>query len=110
MKDDQVHLHRSHYIQPDDRKKQPHTKLNPKELTMLRGLLGALQWLSAQTAPYMECGVSQLAREFSTATASTIDKGNKLLRQAKATARRWVDLDLPSPRRLSKKSHFCWIL
>ena len=53
---------------------------------MLRGLLGALQWPSTQAAPYMQCGVSQLAGEISSATTSTIDKGNKLLRQAKANA------------------------
>ena len=72
VQDAKAYLHQSHYIQrlkpitiPEERKKQPEAKLNPKELTMLRGLLGALQWPSTQTAPYMQCGASQLAGEIS---------------------------------------------
>ena len=49
-------------------------------------LIGALQWPCTQSAPYLQCSVSQLAGKVSKATVSTIDHGNKILRMAKANS------------------------
>ncbi|CAL1145140.1 unnamed protein product [Cladocopium goreaui] len=59
-------------------------KLTGKEVSMLRGLLGALQWPATQTSPHLSASVSLLCGEVSAATVSTATQANKLLRFAKA--------------------------
>ena len=93
VSEDYITLHQSSYLHkmkpitiPEERKKTPNASLTPKEISMLRGLIGGLQWPSTQTAPYLQCAVSQLAGEISTATISTLEAGNKILRMAKANA------------------------
>ena len=71
---------------PAERKKDPNASLTPKETSMLRGLIGGLQWPATQTAPYLQCAVSQLAGEISTATINTIEHGHKVLRMAKSNS------------------------
>ena len=61
-------------------------ELTVKELTMLRGLLGALQWPATQTSPHLSASVSLLCGEVSAATVSTATQANKLLRFAKANS------------------------
>ena len=53
------------------------------ERTALRALLGALQWPSTQTAPWLQAAVSLLAGTVSTATTATLQEANKVLRYAK---------------------------
>ena len=86
-------LHQSHYLHkmkpislPEERKKQSTSLLTEKETSMLRGLLGGLQWPSTQTAPFLQCSASQLSGEITRATVDTIDRANKVLRMAKTNA------------------------
>ena len=88
-----ITLHQSNYLHKmkpititDERKRTPNAPLTPKEVSMLRGLIGGLQWPSTQTAPFLQCAVSQLAGEISSATIATLEAGNKILRMAKANA------------------------
>jgi len=53
-------------------------KLTGKEVSMLRGLLGALQWPATQTSPHLSASVSLLCGEVSAATVSTATQANKL--------------------------------
>ena len=46
-------------------------ELTVEELTMLRGLLGALQWPATQTSPHLSASVSFLCGDVSAATVST---------------------------------------
>ena len=57
-----------------------------KERSLLRGLIGGLQWPATQSAPHLQVGISQLAGETSRATIETLQKGNKHLRYAKEYA------------------------
>ncbi|CAK9107466.1 Copia protein [Durusdinium trenchii] len=59
---------------------QPMTE---KQRTMLRGLVGALQWPATQSSPHLQASVSQLAGLTSKATTSTLREANKCLRFAK---------------------------
>ena len=61
-------------------------EVTEKERTALRGLLGALQWPSTQTAPHLQAHISLLAGEISKATVSTLEEANKALRYAKVNA------------------------
>ena len=61
-------------------------ELTVKELTMLRGLLGALQWPATQTSPHLSASVSLLCGEVSAAAVYTATQANKLLRFAKANS------------------------
>ena len=86
-------LHQSHYLHkmkpislPEERKKQSTSLLTEKETSMLRGLLGGLQWPSTQTAPFLQRSASQLSGEITRATVDTIDRANKALRMAKTNA------------------------
>ena len=86
-------LHQSHYLRkmkpislPEARKKEPTSALSDKETSMLRGLLGGLQWSSTQTAPFLQCSASQLSGEITKATVDTIDRASKVLRMAKANS------------------------
>ena len=71
---------------PAARKADSQSPLNQKETTQLRALIGALQWSSTQSSPYLQCSISQLAGRVSKATVSVIDQGNKILRMAKANS------------------------
>ena len=53
------------------------------ERTALQALLGALQWPSTQTAPWLQAAVSLLAGTVSTATTATLQEASKVLRYAK---------------------------
>ena len=53
------------------------------ERTALRALLGALQWPSTQTAPWLQAAVSLLAGNVTNATTTTLQEANKVLRYAK---------------------------
>ena len=93
LEKDFINLHQSPYLKKmkpitisEDRKKTPGSSLTPKETSMLRGLIGGLQWPSTQTAPYLQCAVSQLAGEVPSATIQTLENGNKILRMAKANS------------------------
>ena len=68
------------------RKADVNSPLTQKETTQLRALIGALQWPCAQSSPYLQCSISQLAGKVSKATVGTIDHGNKILRMAKANS------------------------
>ena len=70
---------------PHDRQDQE-LPVTERERTALRGLLGALQWPSTQTAPHLQAHVSLLAGEISTATTKTLEEANKTLRYAKANS------------------------
>ena len=65
-------------------KKKPMTQpLSDRETTQLRGLLGSLQWPSAQTSPHLQCSTSLLAGQVTSATLQTVAECNKLLKFAK---------------------------
>ena len=90
---DVISLKQSDYISkqkpitlPSSRKADTNSPLSQKETTQLRALIGALQWPCTQSAPYLQCSVSQLAGRVSKATVSAIDYGNKILRMAKANS------------------------
>ena len=53
------------------------------ERTALCALLGALQWPSTQTAPWLQAAVSLLAGNVTNATTTTLQEANKVLRYAK---------------------------
>ena len=57
-----------------------------KPRTMLRSIIGALQWLSTQSSPHVQAMTSQLARQMSRATIATLKEANKALRYAKQYA------------------------
>eukprot|EP00435_Cladocopium_sp_Y103_P032775 s1444_g8.t1 len=61
-------------------------QLTPKEVSMLRALLGALQWPSTQTSPHLSASVSLLCGEVSGATVATATQANKLLRFSKSNS------------------------
>ena len=69
-----------------ERKKTLNASLTPKEISMLRGLIGGLQWPARQTAPYLQCAVCQFEGEILTATINTIELGNKARRMAKSNS------------------------
>eukprot|EP00435_Cladocopium_sp_Y103_P056576 s2481_g19.t1 len=69
---------------PKERLRQ-NLPLSENERTALRGLLGALQWPSTQTTPWLQADVSLLAGSVSTATIQTLTEANKVLRYAKRT-------------------------
>ena len=55
--------------------------MSEKQRTMLRGMVGALQWPSTQGSP--QAMTSQLAGMVSKATVGTLQEANKCLRFAK---------------------------
>eukprot|EP00435_Cladocopium_sp_Y103_P035989 s155_g9.t1 len=73
-------LHHTEYRQ------QKNVPVTEGERTALRGLLGALQWPSTQTCPWLQVSVSMLAGAVSTATTATLLEANKTLRYAKQHA------------------------
>ena len=91
--DDNITLQQTAYLHKQkpititpQRKAQQHEPLNHKETTQLRALIGSLQWPSTQSAPHLQCAVSQLAGKVSKGTVSSLELGNKVLRMAKANA------------------------
>ena len=57
--------------------------VSEKQRTMLRGMIGALQWPSTQSSPHLQAMTSQLAGMVSKATVGTLQEANKCLRFAK---------------------------
>ena len=91
--DDHITLQQAAYLHKQKpitiaphRKAQLQEPLNHKETTQLRALVGSLQWPSTQSAPHLQCAVSQLAGKVSKGTVSSLELGNKVLRMAKANA------------------------
>ena len=74
------------------------------ERTQLRGLLGALQWPSTQSAPHLQAMVSMLSGDVTKATVKTLESANKALRFAKANSD--VGLDY---RRLGSKDDITFV-
>ena len=71
---------------PKDRSKNPDAPCTEKEISKLRGLLGALQWLCTQSRPDVCAEVGLLQTEVSKATVATLSAANKVLRKAQKTA------------------------
>lgn len=69
-----------------ERQADPSLPVTEKERTLLRGLVGGLQWPATQSSPHLQVGISQLAGETAKATIATLQKGNKQLRYAKEYA------------------------
>ena len=61
-------------------KRADHERVTDDELTQLRGVLGALQWRSHQTAPHLASRLGQLQSEISKATVGTLKAANRLVR------------------------------
>ena len=82
-------IHHTEYLgkqKPTSFPKERQQKTQPVtegERTALRGLLGALQWPSTQTAPWLQAPISMLAGSVSSATTSTLLEAKKVLRYAK---------------------------
>ena len=57
--------------------------MTEKQRTMLRGIVGALQWPSTQSSPHVRAMTSMLAGQVSRATISTLREANKCLQYAK---------------------------
>ncbi len=54
--------------------------VTPDEMTQLRGVLGALQWRSHQTAPHIAARLGQLQSQVSHANVATLRAANRLVR------------------------------
>ena len=63
--------------------RQTHSPMTPKEQSLLRGLLGSLQWPAVQSSPHLLASTSILSGELSTGLAAPLFEANKLLRFAK---------------------------
>ena len=92
-KDDVIMLKQEEYIHkvkpiPISKERLTDTSqaVTEKKRSLLRGLIGGLQWPATQSAPHLQVGISQLAGETSRATIETLQKGNKHLRYAKEYA------------------------
>ncbi|CAK0890820.1 unnamed protein product [Prorocentrum cordatum] len=68
------------------RGRKPTEGVSDKERSDLRGRLGTVGWRAQQSAPWLSAEVSLLQAEIPTATASTIQKINKLIRTMNDTA------------------------
>ena len=65
-------------------KHKPDTnEISAKERTLLRGLIGALQWPATQSSPHLQAMVSGMAGSVNSATVGTLKEANKALRFAK---------------------------
>ena len=71
---------------PIGKDRQPHQPMSEKEHTMLRQLLGSLQWPAVQTSPHLQASTSLLSGEMSTGLSSPLIEVNKLLRFAKSNS------------------------
>lgn len=61
----------------------PEAELDQKEVTSLRGLLGAIQWPSVQSSPHLQASTSILSGSISRGLVKTALEANKLLKFAK---------------------------
>ncbi|CAK0830159.1 unnamed protein product [Prorocentrum cordatum] len=68
------------------RGRKPTKGVSDKERSDLRGRLGTVGWRAQQSAPWLSAEVSLLQAEIPTATVSTIQKINKLIRTMNDTA------------------------
>ncbi|CAK0873791.1 unnamed protein product, partial [Prorocentrum cordatum] len=68
------------------RGRKPTEGVSDKERSHLRGRLGTVGWRAQQSAPWLSAEVSLLQAEIPTATVSTIQKINKLIRTMNDTA------------------------
>ncbi|CAK0844297.1 unnamed protein product [Prorocentrum cordatum] len=68
------------------RGRKPTEGVSDKERSDLRGRLGTVGWRAQQSAPWLSAKVSLLQAEIPTATVSTIQKINKLIRTMNDTA------------------------
>ncbi|CAK0866482.1 unnamed protein product [Prorocentrum cordatum] len=66
-----------------ERRRQRDQKLTDKEMTMLRGALGEIQWVATQTMPKYQAQCSIYQSSGPTATVETLFGINKLIRQMK---------------------------
>ena len=85
------HVSHDEYIKkiqpiPVEKGRQSHQPLTEKEQTLLRGLLGSLQWPAVQSSPHIQASTSLLSGEMSTGLSSALLEANKLLRFCKPTA------------------------
>ena len=77
----------------------PESELSSKEITSLRGLLGALQWPAVQSSPHLQASTSIYSGSVSRGLVKTALEANRLLKFAKENA----DVGLTySPLRLSE--------
>ena len=60
-----------------------HSPMTPKEQSLLRGLLGSLQWPAVQSSPHLLASTSLLSGEMVTDLAAPIVEANRLLKFAK---------------------------
>ena len=60
-----------------------HSPMTPKEQSLLRGLLGSLQWPAVQSSPHWLASTSLLSGEMSTGLAAPMFEANRLLKFAK---------------------------
>ena len=61
----------------------PESELSSKEITSLRGLLGALQWPAVQSAPHLQASTSIYSGSVSRGLVKTALEANRLLKFAK---------------------------
>ena len=61
----------------------PESELDHKEITTLRGLLGAVQWPAVQSSPHLQASTSILFGSISRGLVRTALEANKLLKFAK---------------------------
>ena len=61
----------------------PEAELDQREVTSLRGLLGAIQWPSVQSSPHLQASTSILSGSISRGLVKTALEANKLLKFAK---------------------------
>ena len=71
---------------PVERGRQSHQPMSDKEQTMLRGLLGSLQWPAIQSSPHIQASTSLLSGEMSTGLSAPLLEANKLLKFSKANS------------------------
>ena len=68
---------------PLHRGRGPEDYMTPAKITQLRGLLGSLQWPSAQSQPHLQCSTSLLDGQLSAGLVKSIQGANRLLKFAK---------------------------
>ena len=73
-------------LMPVERGRQSHQPVSDKEQTMLRGLLGSLQWPAIQNFPHIQASTSLLSSEMSTGLSARLMEANKLLKFSKANS------------------------
>ena len=71
---------------PMNKDRQPHQPMSDKEHTMLRQLLGSLQWPAVQSSPHLQASTSLLSGDMSSGTSGPLLKANRLLRFAKSNS------------------------